>query len=388
MRLWTAGFLQPPVSSLQPDRDQHLCYQAASVQVPRDGDVAAERPKNSLRALSEPSTALVNKLADPETGHGSHEREVSIADSSFPSEVADVSIPGTKPSDTLGLHIVHDLKDAAGDIIFVHGLGGSAMRTWSWRRDTAHFWPAWFGDDEYLQRFRVFTFGYNSNFKGSGTNLNITDFAKDLLFQLLTFSHHDSESIGSRPIIFIAHSLGGLVVKKAYIIGKHDDEYSSILSQIYGILFLATPHRGAQYAKMLNNILSSAPIVAPPKAYVADLDTHSAALQDINEQFRTICHELVLVSFFETLKTSFGLTKILIVEKESGILGYPQETSSPLNADHHSICKFQSPEDANYVNVRNILRLWAGRMAAGETAGKSRLSPLMCERAPFRHHPR
>lgn len=50
------------------------------------------------------------------------------------------------------------------------------------------------------------------------------------------------------------------------------------------------------------------------------------------------------------------------MEKESGVLGYPQETSMPLNADHHSICKFESREDANYVSVKNTLRHWSSRL--------------------------
>jgi hypothetical protein len=44
------------------------------------------------------------------------------------------------------------------------------------------------------------------------------------------------------------------------------------------------------------------------------------------------------------------------VEKDSGVLGYPEETSSSLNADHHSICKYKTPEDPNYVDVRNMLK--------------------------------
>jgi hypothetical protein len=44
------------------------------------------------------------------------------------------------------------------------------------------------------------------------------------------------------------------------------------------------------------------------------------------------------------------------VDKESAILGYPNENSSALNADHHGMSKFRDTEDANYVHVRNILR--------------------------------
>ncbi|KAL8798259.1 MAG: hypothetical protein Q9182_006820 [Xanthomendoza sp. 2 TL-2023] len=283
-----------------------------------DNEEHARRPENTPRALSEPSTNLLHKLSEQAVDHSNHQRKASNADSSFPGEeVTSIATTGstdftTTGFDQLGLHLVYDQEDASGDLIFVHGLGGSAIKTWSWKRDAAKFWPAWLNDDEELHKFRVFTFGYNSNFKGSGTNLNITDFAKDLLFHLLTFSQGDSKAIGGRPMIFVAHSMGGLVVKKAYIIGKQDPEFSGIVSQVYGILFLATPHRGSQYAKMLNNILSTAPTGAPPKAYVASLDAQSEALQDINEQFRVNCQNLALVSFYESLKINFGITKVQV----------------------------------------------------------------------------
>ncbi|KAL8880339.1 MAG: hypothetical protein Q9198_002234 [Flavoplaca austrocitrina] len=284
----------------------------SSEQTDSDNDDCIRRPQNTPRALSESSNALLDALPES-TGHGNHQRKTSNAGSSYPGEEAtDLSVASAHDArafDHLGLHLVRHIQDAVCDIIFVHGLGGSATKTWSWKRDTAQFWPDWLSDDEQLYNMRVFTFGYNSIFRGNATNLNITDFAKDLLFHLLTFSHGDSKPIGGRPIAFVAHSMGGLVVKRAYIIGKHDPEFSAIMAQVYGILFLATPHRGSHYAKILNNILSTAPTGAPPKAYVASLDAQSEALQDINEQLRKICQDLVLVSFWETTKVSFGFTK-------------------------------------------------------------------------------
>ena len=224
------------------------------------------------------------------------------------------------------------------------------------------------------------TIADNSNFKGAGTNLNIIDFAKDLLLRMLVFSGGVNDKctpIGRQPIIFVAHSMGGLVVKKAYVLGKHDGEYSNIISKTQGIVFLATPHRGAHYAKMLNNILSTTPFYAPPKAYIEDLDIHSRMLQDINEQFRTQCGELPLVSFFETMRTNLGLKQAMIVEKESGVLGYAHEISSPLNADHHSICKFKSKEDDNYKYVTGVLKLWASKLVPKHP-------PRKCLRNTFR----
>ena len=68
---------------------------------------------------------------------------------------------------------------------------------------------------------------------------------------------------------------------------------------------------GAQYPKMLNNILPAAPLGVPHNAYITDLEAHSTALKDISEQFRTVCGDLTLLSFMR-LKRSFGVTKVLV----------------------------------------------------------------------------
>ena len=45
----------------------------------------------------------------------------------------------------------------------------------------------------------------------------------------------------------------------------------------------------------------------------------------------------------------------MILEKDSSVLGYPGETSKALDADHHSVCKYDGPADPNYITVRNAL---------------------------------
>ena len=49
----------------------------------------------------------------------------------------------------------------------------------------------------------------------------------------------------------------------------------------------------------------------------------------------------------------------------------PKRRQSGLNADHHTICKFQHREDHNYLIVRNTLRLWVVRLKAKDEAGRS-----------------
>lgn len=37
-------------------------------------------------------------------------------------------------------------------------------------------------------------------------------------------------------------------------------------------------------------------------------------------------------------------------------MGYPNEISKSLNADHHTVCKFGSNHDPDYISIRNALK--------------------------------
>ncbi|KAK5453601.1 hypothetical protein LTS15_006787 [Exophiala xenobiotica] len=217
------------------------------------------------------------------------------------------------------------------------------------------------------------TFGYNAHFSslshGKENVLNISDFAKDLLFSL-KFAVGKGErklSIGTAPIIFVAHSMGGLVVKKAFILGQHDEHYQEIIRAVSAIVFLSTPHRGSNLAEALNRILSVC-IGLSPKQFVSEIAINSQTLQEINEQFRNLAPSVSIVSFFETLKTSIGLSQVMVLQKDSSILGYPGEISKPLDADHHDVCKYTSQQDPNYISVRNILKYLVERYRSPDLA--------------------
>ena len=45
----------------------------------------------------------------------------------------------------------------------------------------------------------------------------------------------------------------------------------------------------------------------------------------------------------------------MIVDKKSSVIGCHGEIPQPLDADHHNLCKYDGPDDANYVRVRNVL---------------------------------
>ncbi len=256
------------------------------------------------------------------------------------------------PKGPLGLNCLYAPLEPLIDLIFVHGLGGGSRKTWSKTDSEKDYWPQeWLPRDAAFSNVRIHSFGYNSDWgKGKNNCLNIHHFGKSLLSQLDISPYLTGTNT---PIILIGHSMGGLVIKKAYISAKQDPAYGSLAGRIHTIYFLATPHKGSDSAKFLDNILRVASL-SPD--YVKELKENSGTLQGISDDFQNYSLDLDLWSFYETRALKIGkMLSVLIVPLNSAVLGFPHEKQILMNADHRSICKFDSPEDPNYQTLRNSL---------------------------------
>lgn len=154
------------------------------------------------------------------------------------------------------------------------------------------------------------------------------------------------------PLVLIGHSMGGLVIKRAYIMARQNNEFVSTARRIQAIFFLATPHRGADLAQLLSRILS---ITFGQRPFVTDLHRNSRVIQSINEEFPQFSQDLQLFSFYETIPTSYGVGKVLVVDKDSAVLNYANERTAYLDANHRDVCKYADLNDPNFKTVRNAL---------------------------------
>lgn len=97
------------------------------------------------------------------------------------------------PINHLGLKTVHKPSGSLGatiNVIFVHGLGGSAKRTWG---DSTQglFWPLWLPYVKGLENVRIMTFDYDSSWAKIWKErnvLDISDFAKQLVHEVWCYS--------------------------------------------------------------------------------------------------------------------------------------------------------------------------------------------------------
>lgn len=252
----------------------------------------------------------------------------------------------------LGLSCLYEPSEPRLDFIFVHGLHGGSKKTWSlYPEDVSTYWPEqWLPAESGFKNVRVHSFGYDSDWsKSSQSHLRIRDFAQALLASIS--NSPTIKRTGQLPIVFIAHSMGGLVAKQAYLLAKSDPLYQDLSTRIHSMYFLATPHRGSNSAVYLKTFLSvSLPTGA--KAYAKELLPDSQTVADINEDFRHVCNDIHLWSFFEGIPTA----GFIIVDKSSAVIGLPGERTQYLPADHRHVCKFRDMTDPNYMVLRDCFK--------------------------------
>ena len=146
------------------------------------------------------------------------------------------------------LHEIANTKnpDRKADIIFVHGLAGFSHGTWRHGATGApghFFWPEELGRD--MPQCGIWTVGYPAGFTALGKPGMIIEKRAGNLSQKLA-----NAGLGVRPLLFVTHSMGGLIVKSLIVESQilADADRKRLVSVIRGIVFCATPHRGSAFA--------------------------------------------------------------------------------------------------------------------------------------------
>ncbi|KAF1952089.1 hypothetical protein CC80DRAFT_359896, partial [Byssothecium circinans] len=105
----------------------------------------------------------------------------------------------------LGLALVHSPEEVRIEVVFVHGLNGS--RSVTWRNSLGDFWPAWLGES--IHGSRIWTYGYNSAVWRSPSEDVLELHTARLLEECV------QKGVGrkSAKVVFVCHSLGGILVK-------------------------------------------------------------------------------------------------------------------------------------------------------------------------------
>src|SRR5437868_5810828 len=115
--------------------------------------------------------------------------------------------PGKKMDDLAQFFRVCGTPDPALDVIFIHGLTGDPIETWS-TSPGKDYWPEWLCQS--FGNIGVYAIGFPCSIyeKWAKKEMNLHERANSMLEKLASYD------MGVRPLVLITHSLGGILAKE------------------------------------------------------------------------------------------------------------------------------------------------------------------------------
>ncbi|KAI9765965.1 MAG: hypothetical protein M1840_006972, partial [Geoglossum simile] len=317
------------------------------------------------------------------------------------------------PVADVGLTFLSNPQNAVADIVFVHGLQGHPQNTWTYKSKLAQspqrrghrtrilsifhkfskrehpepgiseevdidqedgteerrgqgkdvFWPR----DLLKKDFpiaRIMTFGYNTNITQgyeAANQGNIFSHARDLLYGLEAKRRQSP----NRDLVFIVHSLGGILVKEVLRRSEADPDQkiAKIFRSTTGVFFFGTPHRGSK------DWASFGEGVAAVAGRILGVDVNTQVIHALlpSGPELEICRESFTAQWVKrgdsltvrTFQESKGVTGTrwggfnkLIVPPDSSTLDHPGQRARTIDADHIEMVKFSGKNDKAYEMVK------------------------------------
>ena len=195
-----------------------------------------------------------------------------------------------------------------------------------------------------------------------------------------------------RPLIFIAHSLGGIVCAKVRVTWSYDILQAdlnnkgllnaslatgipgkNIHERIKGVAFLGTPFRGSEWtswSSILEKLMKFI-FVQTNKGLINHLRPASQGLAELNDGFEQWIRgrqdptdmRVRIMCFFEEDAPLVGGA---IVDRQSSMIAGCETLSIP--SDHIGMCKFSKKEDPGYQKILTVLRRWIDEIKKDEVS--------------------
>ncbi|ETS73458.1 hypothetical protein PFICI_14404 [Pestalotiopsis fici W106-1] len=268
---------------------------------------------------------------------------------------------------------VYTHPDAKVDIVLVHGLNGEPQKTWTAKNGV--FWPTDLLPGSLRDaKANILVYGYNADVYSKKHGGNPSDNFIYMHAQTLVTSltHYRKDEMSSRnPIIWVVHSLGGILLKRALLYSndlktsQHED-YRGIYVSTYGIIFLGTPHTGSDMGSWAVTLQAMSDAVVPKAFWHSEsillktLKKDNETLQNINSHFLDIYQRFKIMMAHENHATDLKGTKMLVVDAQSASPQLPGVGYFSIEATHSGMCKFDSKNAPGYRTVATSIRDWVG----------------------------
>ena len=197
---------------------------------------------------------------------------------------------------------------------------------------------------------RVLTYGYDTNLRHVlGRPLSRAT-VYDIAWDFLAVLEAERRTEPARPILFIAHSLGGIVVKemlrRASGCQPHQPHLCSVFDSTVGIVFFGTPHGGADprgFLQHVAEILVKAAGMRVNDQIVNTLLPSSERLRELRDEFGPIAYsqDWMLHSFQEGLGIKYLDGRKVVIYKTTNTFFSIVFTLFRLSRIRHPVSTFR-----------------------------------------------
>lgn len=245
-------------------------------------------------------------------------------------------------------------------VVFVHGILSSGETCWKNANGT--YWPELLQNEESLPGVGIYVYTYQTGFF-SGT-YSLGDVVDDLKERLFNVDEVISQQ--RQQIVFVCHSMGGLVVRKLLVQRAADFIDHNLTTGLY---LVASPSLGSGYAnwleplaKFMDHAQADVLRFSQNNQWLNDLDREFQNLKE-SERLRLLGKELVEDKFV-TLR---GWLHKQVVEPFAGARYFGESYKVPAS-DHFSIAKPDSRAAIQHQLLIGFIRTVAEKDTAARTA--------------------
>ncbi len=227
-------------------------------------------------------------------------------------------------------------------VVFVHGILSSGET--GWRHDNGAYWPALLQREPELSGVGIYVYSYRTDiFSGHYQLGDVVDDLKERMWM--------AGALKNQRLIFVCHSMGGIVVRQ-YLVTRVLD---FIEAQIHvGLFLVGSPSLGSEYANWLGLL---AKILGNDQAEALRFSQNNAWLNDLDKNFKNLHAAGKLpLSGKELIEDNFIILKKFlrkqVVEPFSGARYFAEPYKVP-HSDHFSIAK---PENERAIQHRLLVQ--------------------------------
>lgn len=230
-------------------------------------------------------------------------------------------------------------------IVFVHGILSSGDSCWSNKSGVT--WPRLVAEDSYLDCASILVFSYRTALGGG--RYSISDAADALWMELAPCLAEESAG----PLIFVCHSMGGIVVRKMIV----KRQLSMPSGVTLGLFLVASPSIGSRWATLLSPFIW---LFHHSQASALRLSESNEWLRDLKNEFRLVVdrrNPLVLgKELLEEQPVLFGCVPWIppVVRKVEGEVFFPDSLVVP-GSDHFSVAKPRHQSSTQHIALRQFV---------------------------------